>query len=137
MTPSKPPSDFSSEPSADTPPVRRFISPGFQPLCATLAEVRIGIDRIDDQLVDLMAQRLRFVKEATRFKADPHQVSAPRRQAQVFERVSARASSHPLAEPGLPDLVDAVWRTMVAASITNEERWFGETEPVVSHDSRG
>jgi isochorismate pyruvate lyase len=45
--------------------------------CSTLAEVRQNIDRIDRELVRLMAERGRYVHEASRFKANPAQVEAP------------------------------------------------------------
>ena len=38
--------------------------------CATLGEVRVNIDRIDHEIVRLMAERGSFVHEAGRFKAN-------------------------------------------------------------------
>ena len=47
--------------------------------CATLAEVRQNIDRIDHAILALMAERGKYVAEAGRFKKDPAAVSAPAR----------------------------------------------------------
>ena len=45
--------------------------------CASLSEVRDNIDRIDRQIVALMAERGKYVAESGRFKADPA-ASSPR-----------------------------------------------------------
>jgi isochorismate pyruvate lyase len=47
--------------------------------CETLGEVRKNIDRLDREIVRLMAERGRYVHEAARFKANPAQVEAPER----------------------------------------------------------
>ena len=41
-----------SEPNPDAAPCRRFVDPAYRPMCATLAEVRAGIDVLDTQLVE-------------------------------------------------------------------------------------
>ena len=55
--------------------------------CARLAEVRANIDRIDKQIVALMAERGQYVAEAGRFKADPAAVSAPARVEAIIAKV--------------------------------------------------
>ena len=92
------------------------------------------IDRIDDAIVRLLAERAMVVKDAARFKRDPFQVSAPERQAQVYARVRALAERH---NPGfnggfegLPDVVEAAYRALVAGYTACEARYFGETEPL-------
>ena len=54
--------------------------------CASLADVRVHIDRIDRQIVALMAERGQYVAEAGRFKADPAAVSAPARVEAISPR---------------------------------------------------
>ena len=66
--------------------------------CASLADVRANIDRIDRQIVALMAERGQYVAEAGRFKADPAAVSAPARVEAIVAKVKALAREDGLAE---------------------------------------
>ena len=70
------------------------------------------------------------VRDATRFKRDAFQVAAPERQAAVFARVRALAGAARAEFPGLPDVVEAAYRVLVAGFIAGEERFFAETEPI-------
>lgn len=121
------------EPDPQGAPVRRFRDPAYRPLAADLAGLRREIDRIDDAIVRLMAERAMYVKDAARFKRDAFQVSAPARQAQVFAHVRALAQAH---QPGfnggfegLPDVVESAYRALVAGYIACEQTYFGQTEP--------
>ena len=122
------------EPDPTGAPVRRFKDPAYRPLAADLAGIRREIDRIDEAVVRLLAERAMYVKDAARFKRDAFQVSAPARQAQVFAHVRALAERHnpPFngGFDGLPDVVEAAYRALVAAYIANEQKYFGLTEPV-------
>jgi isochorismate pyruvate lyase len=99
------------------------------PRCATLGEVRAGIDALDAQLVELIARRALLVMDATRFKRDAAQAAAPARQAAVYARVRSLAEPHAGAFPGLPDLVEATWRTMVGGFVAREQALLAQTVP--------
>ncbi len=122
------------EPDPAGAPVRRFTAPDYRPLADNLAGIRREIDRIDEAVVRLLAERAMYVKDAARFKRDAFQVSAPARQAQVFAHVRALAERH---NPdfnggfaGLPDVVEAAYRALVPAYIACEQNYFGQTEAV-------
>jgi isochorismate pyruvate lyase len=122
------------EPDARGAPVRRFRDPAYRPMADDLAGVRREIDRLDDAIVQLLAERAMYVKDAARFKRDAYQVSAPARQAEVFARVRALAVRH---NPnfnggfeGLPDVVEAAYRALVAGYIACEQNYFGTTEAI-------
>lgn len=123
-----------SEPRTDSGPVRRFLDPDYQPVAATLGDLRARIDSLDEQLIALIAERARCVRDATRFKRDAYQVAAPARQAQVFARARAIAVRHEQAFPGLPGVVEATWRTMVASFVACEGKMFDDTE-ALPHDT--
>lgn len=127
------------EPDPRGRPVRRFTDAGYQPLATDLAGLRREIDRIDDAVVRLLAERAMYVKDAARFKRDAFQVSAPARQAQVFARVRELAERHHPSFnggfDGLPDVVEAAYRALVAGYIGCEQRYFGQTEPIADADS--
>ena len=118
------------EPDPQGRPVRRFKDPAYRPLADDLAGIRREIDRIDDAVVQLLAERAMYVKDAARFKRDAFQVSAPARQAQVFARVRELAARHDRGFEGLPDVVEAAYRALVAGYIACEQNYFGATEPV-------
>lgn len=119
-----------SEPDTSGAPVRRFTDPAYQPVAATLGELRQRIDALDTEIVGLLAQRARCVRDATRFKRNAFQVAAPARQQQVFERVRALAMAHEAVFPGLPDIVESTYRTLVAGYVAAEGHLFQETERI-------
>ncbi|WP_088158560.1 chorismate mutase [Achromobacter xylosoxidans] len=112
------------EPDTQGAPLRAYTDPAYRPLCATLADVRAHIDRLDDEIVRLIAERAMYVKDAARFKRDAFQVSAPARQAQVFEKARLLAERHNQGFANLDQVVDATYRAMVAAFIANEQTYF-------------
>ncbi|AYD67874.1 chorismate mutase [Achromobacter sp. B7] len=118
------------EPDTQGAPLREYTDPAYQPLCATLADVRANIDRLDDEIVRLIAERAMYVKDAARFKRDAFQVSAPARQAQVFDKARALATRHNRGFANLEQVVDATYRAMVAAFIANEQTYFNTTKNV-------
>lgn len=120
------------EPAVNGAPVRRFKDPAYVEVARTLGELRARIDALDEQMVALMAQRAACVRDATRFKRDAFQVAAPARQAEVFARVRALAAVQGSTFPGLPDIVEATWRAMVAGFVAAEGQLFNETETIAS-----
>jgi len=122
------------EPDTHGAPLREYTDPAYQPLCANLAEVRANIDRLDDEIVRLIAKRALYVKDAARFKRDAYQVSAPARQAQVFDKARALATRHNRGFANLEAVVDATYRAMVAAFIANEQTYFDNMKNVGDTD---
>ena len=86
--------------------------------CRDLDEVRANINRIDRELVRLLAERGAYVRQAARFKQSTDDVRAPARVEQVIQRVRALAEEHGAS----PDLVEGVYRTMIARFIDEELR---------------
>ncbi len=84
--------------------------------CASLAEVRAEIDRLDRALVPLLVERGAYVRQAAAFKTDPGHVAAPDRVERVIAAVRALAA----AEGGDPDVIEAIYRPMIAAYIADE-----------------
>jgi isochorismate pyruvate lyase len=94
--------------------------------CADLSQVRIEIDRVDNALVDLIAERFGYVERAWQIKLGLKQeASVPWRNQQVIDKVRARA-----VEKGVPpDLCEALWRQMIGWFIQyEEEKLRGELE---------
>jgi isochorismate pyruvate lyase len=88
--------------------------------CSNLREVRDNIDRIDRQIIQLMAEREKYVAEAGRFKSDPAAVSAPARVEAIIAKVRQIASGEGLAET----VAERTFRAMIAAFEDYErEEW--------------
>ena len=88
--------------------------------CSNLGEVRENIDRIDRQIIQLMAERGKYVAEAGRFKPDPAAVSAPARVEAIIAKVRQVASEAGLAET----VAERTYRAMIAAFEDYErEEW--------------
>ncbi len=84
--------------------------------CKSLEEVRANIDRLDRQIVGLLAERGGYVKQAARFKKTVEDVKAPRRVEQVIANAVALAREM----SANPTVVERVYREMVAAFIDAE-----------------
>ena len=97
--------------------------------CASLAEVRSNIDRIDREIVALMAERGQYVAEAGRFKADPAAVSAPARVEAIIAKVKALAREDGLAQ----SVAERSYRAMIAAFEDYErEEWMRRNSGAVT-----
>jgi isochorismate pyruvate lyase len=86
--------------------------------CVDLSQVRIEIDRCDNALVDMIAERMGYVERAWQIKLGLGQeANVPWRNQQVIDKVRTRA-----AEKGVPpDLIEALWRQMIGWFIQYEE----------------
>ena len=120
------------EPTPHTPAVRRFKDLNYQNRAPNLQVLRDQIDALDSQIVALMAERALCVRDATRFKKDVYQVTAPARQAQVFQKVRNLASEHAANFPDFENIVESAYRSMVAGFIAAEQELFAQTEEVKS-----
>jgi isochorismate pyruvate lyase len=84
--------------------------------CTSIEVVRSNIDRIDRQIVTLLAERGSYVKQAARFKKSTDEVKAPQRVEQVIRKVTALSD-----ELGAdPIVTEQVYRAMIAAFIDAE-----------------
>ncbi len=85
----------------------------------TMADIRRAIDRIDESLVKLLAERQRQVQQAIVIKKrDGIPARVPERIAQVIEHVRALARAHRLDAA----LVETIWTEMIEWFIAHEER---------------
>jgi isochorismate pyruvate lyase len=89
-------------------------------LCETMAEVRVGVDSIDQQLVALLAQRFAYMDAAARIKNERATVRDEQRKAEVIANVRRAALDQRIPQ----DLVTQLWDMLVEGSISYEfDRW--------------
>lgn len=81
-----------------------------------LQQVRASIDRIDREIVQLLASREQLVRQAGKLKADAREVRSPARVEQVIAPVRATAEQAGAS----PDVVEQTYRAMIAAFIDLE-----------------
>lgn len=82
----------------------------------SLSEIRHQIDLVDAELVQRIATRERLVRRAAAWKTDEQEVRAPGRVEDVVRLARARA----VEAGGSPDVVEQVYRAMIAAFIDLE-----------------
>ncbi|MCC5991588.1 MAG: chorismate mutase [Rhodobacteraceae bacterium] len=93
--------------------------------CHSMTELRAEIDRLDRQLIDLLAARAGYIDRAIEIKACeglPARITA--RVDEVIDNARAGA-----ARKGLdPALAGALWSQIVEWSIAREERALGPSK---------
>lgn len=94
--------------------------------CAPMAEIRAEIDRLDRELVTLLARRAACIDRAVTVKARER---LPARIDARVEEVVANARAEASAAGLDPDLAEALWRRIVEWSIAREERALEGTRP--------
>ena len=88
--------------------------------CTTMEDVRRYIDALDDVLVPLLVTRGGYMTQAARIKQSDSQVRDEERIEAIVARVRARA----VQEGGQPDVIEAIYRSMMEAYIAYEHREF-------------
>ncbi len=87
-----------------------------------MADIRAEIDRIDEALVRLFAERATYIDRAAEVKAE---VDLPARIGSRVEEVVQNVRRHAEAQGLPPDLVEKLWRRLIDWSIAREENRLG------------
>lgn len=90
--------------------------------CMTMADIRAEIDRLDETLVRLFAERASYIDRAAEIKAEadlPARIDS--RVEEVVQNVRRHATTHGLP----PELVEKLWRRLIDWSIAREENRLG------------
>ncbi len=88
--------------------------------CHSMTELRTVIDVLDARLVAMLAVRQTYVERAAVLKSDRGTVRDTPRVEQVIQNVVAEAGRKGLS----PVIAEAVWRSLIEASITHEYKAF-------------
>jgi isochorismate pyruvate lyase len=84
--------------------------------CKSIEEIREHIDRIDRQIVALLAERGGYVKQAAMFKKTTDDVKAPQRVEQIIAKVTALSEEF----GANPLVIEQVYRVMISSFINAE-----------------
>ena len=85
--------------------------------CETKDDVRAEIDRVDHALLNLFAERHRYVTRMAQIKTDPHEARDLARIEAVIAKVRDRSLALDLDE----DQAELVWRTLIDWNINYEK----------------
>jgi len=86
------------------------------PKCNSLEEVRAAIDLLDDQIVELIAKRNSYIKQAANFKNTVDEVKTQDRIDYVVQKARAKALEYNLS----PNLVEELYRVMIDEMVESE-----------------
>jgi len=91
--------------------------------CNSLEEVRVEIDRIDDDLVALIAQRSHFIHQAAAFKNSVDEVKAEDRVEFIKQKVRAKAIELDIN----PNMISELFTKMIDDMVEDEIAQFRDT----------
>ncbi len=86
--------------------------------CTTMADIRAEIDRLDEALVAMFAERPAYIDRAAAIK---EQVGLPARIEDRVAQVVANVRRHAVAHGLPPDKLEKLWRKLIDWSIEREE----------------
>jgi len=84
--------------------------------CKTLDEAREEIDKVDEEIVRLIAKRNAYIKQIAHFKNSVEEVKAEDRIAAVISRAREQAISLGLS----PNLINDLYVRMINAMVESE-----------------
>lgn len=84
--------------------------------CLTKDDIRTEIDRLDTELVILLARRFGYVRRMAELKTSPDEALVPARVEEVLSRVAERATDLGLD----PELARSLWTTLIDWNIDYE-----------------
>ena len=88
--------------------------------CATLKELRQEVDKVDDQIVELIALRNDYIRQAASFKQSIDEIKADDRVEDVLNRVRHKALTLGVS----PNLLTSLYRMMIDEMVESENAEF-------------
>ncbi len=84
--------------------------------CNSLNELRKEVDAIDEQIVELIAKRNAYIKQAAKFKTSIEDVKSPERIEEVMQNARKKA-----IELGVnPNMIEDLFKIMIDEMVETE-----------------
>ena len=93
--------------------------------CATMAQVRTGVDDVDRRIVALLQRRFGYMDAAARIKPDREAVRDEWRKADVLAKVDAAAAAQNVDRQLMARIYEDLIETSIAHELTEFERLRG------------
>jgi isochorismate pyruvate lyase len=93
--------------------------------CHTKQDIRDEIDRLDRELIALLAERFAYVRRMAEIKQAPAEAHAQDRIDDVLDKVSAKAEAAGLDG----SLIRAMWRSLIDWNVEYERRTIAARKP--------
>jgi isochorismate pyruvate lyase len=90
--------------------------------CNTIDEIRIGIDSIDKQIIELLGKRFLYVQEIVRFKSNKEEVEARKRYEEVLKARRQWAVGQKLD----PDVIENMYKSLMQYFIDEQMKLLKE-----------
>lgn len=84
--------------------------------CDSLEEVRSEIDKIDEQIVELIAKRNAYIKQAAKFKTSIDEVKSQERIESIMQRVRKKAIELEVN----PNMIEDLFKIMIDEMVETE-----------------
>ncbi len=84
--------------------------------CTSITDVRMAIDEIDNNIVQLISKRSEYVKKASRFKKDKNMVKDSNRVTKVIASKKKLALKYRIS----PELIESIYKMMIDFFIKEE-----------------
>jgi len=84
--------------------------------CTTLDEARFEIDKVDEEIIKLIANRNNYIKQIAHFKTSIEEVKAEDRIADVISRARTQAIELDLS----PNLINDLYVRMINGMVESE-----------------
>jgi len=120
--------ELSTEPNVDIGPQRVWQNSDL-PIAGSLAEIRRGIDNVDNFMVEFLYERYEFVIGATLFKTTDEQVLAAKRQEEVKNCAVEQAKVVAPNDARFHTLVSDIWGILVPLFVQVQSECFDKTIP--------
>ncbi|GEM_PF-5772263 len=96
------------------------------------------IPELETRIVTALADRCRLVRQATFFKQDLGESSAPARQARNIANARSIASVYASSIPGFEDYIERIYEDLVPSSVALQHRFWRQTQlAAYRHQVRG
>lgn len=92
--------------------------------CNTLDEVRVEIDKLDDQIVELIAARNNYISQVAKFKDSIDDVKAPERVDFILNKVRHKAGKLGVS----PNMLSEIYKIMINEMVETEIAEFRNSE---------
>lgn len=88
--------------------------------CESMRDVRHAIDSLDEQLLDILARRIKYIERAAQIKTSIDTIRDDERIDAIIVKRSSQAREHGYSE----EIVESLFRQLIEYSVAHEMQIF-------------